>query len=105
MNKFLMMLIYFLGSIYYRHSMSPTDLALTNQTLRWYGVSSFNARMNFIITYYNVPRYGSSYQENTFQFIYATDFRNSYGIFNYQKLDSTAGVVKFTEGTWGFTVF
>ena len=99
MNKFLMMLIYFLGSIYYRHSMSPTDLALTNQTLRWYGVSSFNARMNFIITYYNVPRYGSSYQENTFQFIYATDFRNSYGIFNYQKLDSTAGVVKFTEGT------
>ena len=57
--------------------------------------------MVFIITYYNVPQYGSSYRntDNTFQLVYATDFRNSYGIFNYQKLDSTRGVARFTEGT------
>ena len=57
--------------------------------------------MVFIITYYNVPQYGSSYRntDNTFQFVYATDFRNSYGIFNYQELDSTRGVARFTEGT------
>ena len=54
--------------------------------------------MVFIITYYNVPQYGSSYTDNTFQFIYATDFRNSYGIFNYKKLESFYGVARFTEG-------
>ena len=55
--------------------------------------------MVFIITYYNVPQYGSTFTDNTFQFIYATDYRNSYGIFNYQKLESTYGVARFTEGT------
>ena len=64
-----------------------------------YGVSSFVARMVFIITYHNVPQYGSTFTDNTFQFIYATDYRNSYGIFNYQKLESTRGVARFTEGT------
>lgn len=93
------MIIYCLGSIYYRHSVSPIDLALINQTLRWYGVSSFNARMSFIITYYNVPKYRYTSEDNTFQFIYATDFKNSYGIFNYQKLESTTGAAKFSEGT------
>ena len=55
--------------------------------------------MVFIITYHNVPQYGSNYTDNTFQFIYATDVRDSYGIFNYRKLESTRGVARFTEGT------
>ena len=55
--------------------------------------------MVFIITYYDVPQFGSTLTDNTFQFIYATDYRNSYGIFNYQKLESTYGVARFTEGT------
>ena len=55
--------------------------------------------MAFIITFYNVPQWPSSYIDNTFQFIYATDGRNSYGIFNYKKLESTYGVARFTEGT------
>ena len=62
-------------------------------------MSSFVARMAFIITYYNVPQYGRTFTDNTFQLIYATDYRNSYGIFNYQKLESTRGVARFTEGT------
>ena len=72
---------------------------MTNQALRQYGVSSFNARMVFIITYYNVPQFGSIFTDNTFQFVYATDFIHSYGIFNYRKLESTRGVARFTEGT------
>ena len=55
--------------------------------------------MVFIITYYNVPQSSSSSIDNTFQFIYATDFKNSYGIFNYKKLQSAYGVARFTEGT------
>ena len=74
-------------------------MTLTNQVLRQYRVSSFNARMVFIITYYNVPQRYSSSINNTFQFIYATDGRNNYGIFNYKKLESTYGVARFTEGT------
>ena len=88
-----------LGSIYYRASNSTTDLALTNQVLSQNQVTSFNARMVFIITYYNVPPYSSSSMNNTFQFIYATDFKSSYGIFNYKKLESAYGVARFTEGT------
>ena len=72
---------------------------MTNQALRQYGVSSFNATLVFIITYYNVPQYGNRFTDNTFQFIYATDFRKSYGIFNYLKLESTSGVARFTEGS------
>ena len=55
--------------------------------------------MVFIITYYNVPQYLGTFTDNTFQFVYATDYRNIYGIFNYQKLKSTRGVARFTEGT------
>ena len=88
-----------LGSIYYRASNSTTDLALNNQVLRQNQVTSFNARMVFIITYYNVPPYSSSSMDNTFQFIYATDFKSSYGIFNYKKLESAYGVARFTEVT------
>ena len=55
--------------------------------------------MVFIITFYNVPQWPSSYIDNTIQFIYATDGRNSYGIFNYKKLESTYGLARFTEGT------
>ena len=55
--------------------------------------------MVFIITYYNVHPLFSSSINNTFQFIYATDGRSSYGIFNYRKLESTRGVARFTEGT------
>ena len=55
--------------------------------------------MVFIITYYNVPQFRSSYTDNTFQFVYATDFIHSFGIFNYRKLESTRGVARFTEGT------
>ena len=88
----------FLGSIYYRASNSTTDLVLTNQVLRQNRVTSFNARMVFIITYYNVTQSSSSSLDNTFQFIYATDLRNSYGIFNYKKLESSYGVARFTEG-------
>ena len=55
--------------------------------------------MVFIITYYNVPQFRSSYTDNTFQFVYATDFIHSYGIFNYRKLESTRGVARFAEGT------
>ena len=88
-----------LGSIYYRDSTSDSDLALANQALSEYGVYSFTARMVFIITYYDVPQYGNTFTKNTFQFIYATDYRNSYGIFNYQKLESTYGVARFTEGS------
>ena len=61
-------------------------------------MSLFNTSMIFIITYYSIPQYGSNYTDNTFQFIYATDFRNSYGIFNYRKLESIYGVARFTEG-------
>ena len=88
-----------LGSIYYRASNSTTDLALNNQVLRQNQVTSFNARMVFIITYYNVPPYSSTSIDNTFQFIYATDFKNSCGIFNYKKLESAYGVARFTEVT------
>ena len=55
--------------------------------------------MVFIITYYNVPQYLSTFTDNTFQFIYATDYRSSYGIFNYQKLKSTRGIARFIDGT------
>ena len=55
--------------------------------------------MVFIITYYNGPQYLSTFTDNTFQFIYATDYRSSYGIFNYQKLKSTREVARFIDGT------
>ena len=74
-------------------------MTLTNQVLRQYGVSSFNASMIFIITYYNVRQRYYSSNNNTFQFIYATDGRISYGIFNYRKLESNYGVAGFTEGS------
>lgn len=55
--------------------------------------------MVFIITYYNARRYGTSADYNTFQFIYATDYISSYGIFNYGNLVTGFARAGFSEGS------
>ena len=55
--------------------------------------------MVFIITYYNTRRYGTNADYNTFQFIYATNYINSYGIFNYASLVTGFAEARFSEGS------
>lgn len=85
------------GKIYWRESFQKSILnRFVLDIKKRYNDVIFSPNHVLVISYVGVPAYESNTITNTFQAVLASDGHTTYGIFNYQKTDSS-GSVEFSE--------
>jgi hypothetical protein len=91
------------NDIFYRTTSDKTILELVDRDIALLlkkqstGLTKFKASSVIIITYNNVARYNRASNRFKYQTIIATDYKNTFTIINYHRLDESGTVAGFYE--------
>lgn len=83
-----------MNGIYYRETFDSRIFSLVNKDLGRYGVKNFTCFQAVIVTFFNML--GAFYKlgdSDTFQTVIATNGKETYAIFNYNRLDNPDCIV------------
>lgn len=92
-------------AVFYRETFNATILSRADEDVRRLSRNNFTSKHAIIVTYDNIPIYGTNSSLSSFQTVLVTDFNATYVILNYFHLDVANGTVGFYENLCNYKLF